>query len=208
MAAPQRGTALCSRQRRCDMSRRISVYVSATPDLEPEREVIGEALAKFVLPLSWEIRRTPHRGEQDLASLAYVASSDFFLVLLGQDAAAPIGAELGEAMSAGLPVLALAKDTANTPAGRFFRTAAIDKWERFADARGLRLAVWRYLAERLAERPLSYGLSREESLALEAFLRRPEKEQLAAIEDGVTGGEPAGAQDAAVIVAGKRAVDR
>jgi len=190
------------------MSRRISVYVSATPDLESEREVIGEALAKFVLPLSWEIRRTPHRGEQDLTSLALVGSSDFFLVLLGQDVTAPIGAELAEALAHRVPLLALVKNTPHTPAGQFFRTATIYDWARFNDARELRLLVMRYLAEHLAERPLTYGLSPDELAGLEAFRRQPEEEQLTAIEGAVTGGEPAGAQEGAVIVGGTRRTER
>ncbi|MHB0874662.1 MAG: hypothetical protein ACYC5O_01320 [Anaerolineae bacterium] len=184
------------------MSRRIAVYVSATADLESEREVIGEALARFPVPLAWEIRRTPHRGEQGLAALAPVADSDFFLLLLGQDVTAPIGAELEEAVAHRLPLLALVKDTAHTPAGRFFRHTSIDTWERFADSRGLRLTVSRFLARHLVEEPLAHALSPSEAATLEEYLHRPEKGQAAAAQDAVTGGEPAGAQEGAVIVAG------
>lgn len=182
------------------MSKRIVVYVSATPDLESEREVIGEALARFPVPLAWEIRRTPHRGEQGLTALEAVGDSDFFFLLLGQDVAAPIGAELGAAESHRLPLLALVKETAHTPAGRFFRVTSIDKWETFADSQALRLLVLRYLTRAIAENPIAYALTPDELTKLQEYLRQPEKDRAAATKDAVTGGQPAGAQEGAVIV--------
>ena len=182
-------------------SRRLRVYISATADLEAEREVVGEALAKFPAPLPWEIRRTPQRGDQKPEALGGIADSDFYLILLGQDVSAPVGAELEEALSHHLPLLALVKDVPHTPAGQFFRHNSIERWEHFADARGLRLRVTQYLASLMLDQAARYGLSPEAIAALTDYVRQsPGKQQ---DDDAVTGhGEPAGAQEAAVIVGG------
>ena len=82
--------------------RLIRVFVSATSDLEPEREVIGEALARFPVPLGWEIKRTALPGEQVPAAIEEVRRSDFFLFMLGADITAPTGAELEAAVEAGV----------------------------------------------------------------------------------------------------------
>lgn len=183
-------------------SRRIKIYVSATADLEAEREVVGEALAKFPVLLPWEIRRTPHPGEQGLEALQRVRESDFCLVLLGQDISAPVGAELEAAQGAGVSLFALVKDVALTPAGRFFRYNSVERWEHFSDAPALSQLVVGYLADALANAPLRYGLTLDEAADLLNYLRKARK-------DGekrpvVTGKGPSGAEDAAVIVSPRR----
>ena len=187
-------------------SRQVRVYVSATADLEAEREVVGEALARFPIPLPWEIRRTPHPGEQSPGALRQVRDSDFCLVLLGQDISAPVGAELEAADRARVPLFALIKDVALTPAGRFFRYNSIEKWERFSSALGLKQLVVNYLADALAKDPTHYGLSLDEIGSLLDFLRKARKGKgdgegaYARAETVVTGKGPSGAEDAAVIV--------
>jgi len=180
------------------MSRPIRVYVSATADLEAEREVVGEALAKFPLPLPWEIRRTPHAGDQRPEALAGIGDSDFCLVMLGQDITAPLGAELEAALAANVPLLALQKDVPNTPAGRFFRYNSVERWQRFRMPADLGPLVVRFLAGNLSRNPVRYALTPEELSVLLEHLRKwgKDKEEQAP----VTGKGPAGAEDAAVIV--------
>jgi hypothetical protein len=45
------------------MPRLVRLFVSATPDLEAEREVIGQVVVCLPVALGWEIKRTPRRGE-------------------------------------------------------------------------------------------------------------------------------------------------
>lgn len=181
---------------------RIRVFVSATSDLEAEREVVGEALARFPVPLAWEIKRTPRPGEQVPQAVQEVRQSDFCLILLGQDITAPVGAELEMAQEAGVSVLALAKEGPHTPAGRFFRHNSVEKWESFTRPHQLRRLVVDYLVRAIANDPLAYGLSVDEIAGLMEYLREKEGGKKAQAEDELaTGKEPAGAQDAAVIVA-------
>ena len=182
-------------------NRRIRIYVSATADLEAEREVVGEALAKFPVPLPWEIRRTPHPGEQGPEALQRVRESDFCLVLLGQDISAPVGAELEAAQRAGVSLFALVKDVALTPAGRFFRYNSVERWERFGDVLTLSQLVVSYLADALANAPLHYGLTLDEAAGLLDYLRKAHKD--GEKQSVVTGKGPSGAEDAAIIVSPK-----
>ena len=182
------------------MSRPLRVYVSATLDLEAEREVVGEALARFPVSLPWLIRRTPHPGEQRPEALDEVHESDFFLILLGQDISAPVGAEVEAALTAAVPLLALEKDVPNTPAGRFFRYNSVEKWERFKAPADLQPTVVRFLAAALVEHAFQYGLGLAEATALAEHLRGKGQPEDAA----VTGKGPAGAGESAVIVSGRR----
>ncbi len=181
--------------------RPIRVFVSATPDLEPDREVIGEALARFPVPLAWEIGRTPHRGEQTLEALAQVQQSDLVLVLLGADASAPVGAELLAAQRAQVPTLALIKEGPHTPAGRFFRYNSVDDWQPFGGPQSLRRIVIDWVARAAVRDAIRLGLDADEVGRLVGFL----EEKKGPASEMVAGkGEPQGAQEGAVIVSGRR----
>ncbi|NPV07560.1 MAG: hypothetical protein HPY83_06295 [Anaerolineae bacterium] len=176
--------------------RAITVFVSATADLEPEREVVGEALARFPVALPWRIARTPRPGEQTPAALEEVRRSDFCLVLLGGDITAPVGAELVAGRDAGVPVYVLVKDVPHTPAERFFQYNSVETWESFSGTDELRRLVVRHMAQGVVDRAIELGLSADEAARLVVYLREEKPE-----EPGVAGhGEPQGAQDAAVIV--------
>jgi len=182
--------------------RSIRVFVSATPDLEPEREVIGEVLARFPVPLPWEIARTPRPGEQTPAALGAVQQSDLVLVLLGEDAGAPVGAELLAAQRAGLPVLALLKDEPHTPAGQFFRYNSATEWRAFRGPEGLRRLVVRWLAEEVVRHAVEFGLRPQEAARLIEFARDEATESEPVL---VGHGQPQGAQEGAIIVSGRDA---
>jgi len=87
------------------MASQLRVFVSAGPDLEPEREVIGQAIAKLPVPLGWVIKRTPHGNEPFTPALEEVKTCDFYLLLLGSDIQAPVGWELRAAQRAGKNLL-------------------------------------------------------------------------------------------------------
>ena len=185
--------------------RLIRVFVSATSDLEPEREVIGEALARFPVPLGWEIKRTALPGEQVPAAVDEVRRSDFFLFMLGADITAPTGAELEAAVEAGIPMLPLVKRVTHTLAARFFWHGAALAWAQFETAEELRRLVVDFLARALVENPVRYGLSADEYGALSQYLQGCEERQ--EVQPGVAGKgkEPAGAERGAVIIGGAAA---
>lgn len=185
--------------------RRIRVFVSATDDLEPEREVVGEVLARFPAPLPWEIKRTPHSGEQNPAELENVRHADLCLVLLGRDITAPVGAEVDTALESGIGLLAFVKDTAHTPAAQFFRHSSDVHWQGFSSVAELRQSLVKQLVQALPEPPLAYRLLPEELVALDAYLRKREKGEKSEEPHAVVDGhQTAGAENAAVIVAPSR----
>ena len=180
------------------MDRRpIRIFVSATADLEREREAVGEALAKFPVPLPWEIKRTPKPGEQSPAATGKVKESDFYLVLLGQDITAPVGAELDVALRSDTVVIALTKKVVQTLAARHFRFNVLDRWESFSDVDELRGLVVHRLAKELVDRSPGYSVTADELAGLIEYLQEEREQHI----EGVAGKrEPSGAQDGAIIV--------
>lgn len=147
----------------------LRLFVSATPDLEPEREAIGQVVAALPISLGWEIGRTPRRGEPLQPSIAAVADCHLYLFLLGQDIAAPAGVEWDVARRSGRKPLAFLKDVLRTPAAQVFVREAEAPWSLFASARQLSEMVHAALVERLLAEALSYGLSIVEVEALAAL---------------------------------------
>ena len=68
------------------MATRVRLFISAGPDQEPTRELLGRALAEMPVNIGWFIKRTP-----DVDS---VAECHLFALLLGSDIWAPVGLEL------------------------------------------------------------------------------------------------------------------
>ena len=94
---------------------RLELFVSAGPDLEAEQEAIGQAVAQIPVPsFGWTIGRTPRRGQAQFVAWDEIASVDFFVLLLGSDVRAPVGAELLAARRGKRQVLACRSPTAKT----------------------------------------------------------------------------------------------
>jgi hypothetical protein len=80
---------------------RLRLFVSAATELEAEHEAIGQAVARIPVPsLGWDD----------------ITGADFFVLLLGRDVQAPVGAELLAARRAGKRALAYRKDVQRTQA--------------------------------------------------------------------------------------------
>ncbi|MCC7354105.1 MAG: hypothetical protein IT330_10135, partial [Anaerolineae bacterium] len=88
------------------MPDRLHLYVSAGPDLESEREAIGQAIAQMPLSLGWSLKRTSAQGESPASALETIRQSHLFILILGVDITAPVGAEWDLARRAGRTVLA------------------------------------------------------------------------------------------------------
>lgn len=176
------------------MANRLQLFVSAGPELEPEREVIGQAIAKLPVSLGWVIKRTPHRNESFIPVLEEIEASDFFLLLFGSDIRAPVGWELRAARRAGKKPLAFLKNVAHTPAARIFlRETRID-WIAYDSPRELGSLVQKTLAEQILERTQDLSLNLTQLEAFSAFLeelggRKPEGETEEAGRQGCGAGE-------------------
>ena len=139
------------------MADRIRLFISAGPELEPEREAIGRALAEFPINLGWEIKRTPRLGER--VDLEAVRHCDIFVLLFASDIRAPVGLEWMIAGRGERLRLAFLKDGAiRTPAGQEFARNLRKEWRSFQ-------AGWQ-LVQQLLEALIAHILERWQELGL------------------------------------------
>lgn len=175
---------------------RVRLFISAGPELEPEREVIGRALAGFPINLGWEIKRTPWPEEP--ADLKAVRGCDFFVMLFASDIRAPVGWEWIAARRAErVPLAFLKQGVLRTPAGREFVRAFPVEWRRFRTGQELAKQAMEALSEQVLARWQGLGLSGREWEVLSAYLAqlRGEKPE----EEDET--QPTGAAGGGVILA-------
>jgi hypothetical protein len=165
------------------MTRSIRLFVSSSPDLAPEREALGQAVAELPISLGWEIRHTPRPGEEAREALDFVEHCDLYLVVLGADFAAPMGLEWRGAVGAGRPVLAYEKRVLHSPAAHTLLRQSDVAWTPFESPQELKALVTRALAQTLLKQGEQYGLHLDE---VEALLARvgPEEESAAEMPAG------------------------
>lgn len=144
------------------MATQVRLFVSAGPQEEPERELLGRALTELPVTVGWVIKRTP-----DVDS---VPECHLFVLMLGEDISAPVGLELWWARRTEKPVLAYRSEGRRTPAGQVFlqENLALD-WTRFTDGAGLRKAFLKDICRFLLAHPDRYGLTLLEAETLRVF---------------------------------------
>jgi hypothetical protein len=141
------------------VANRLRIFISAGPDLEVEREVIGKAIASLPVSLGWVIKYTPRRDEPLAPALEAVAASHFYALLMGTDITAPVGSELHIARLGGKRILAFLKDGTRTPAARVFIKDATLEWNPFRSEDELGRLLQKALAEQILEGAQIYGIS-------------------------------------------------
>ncbi len=162
------------------MAERLRLFVSAGLDLEAEREIIGQAVARLPVSLGWTIKRTPKRGEPLAPALEAVRACDFYVLLIGTDIRAPVGLELITAQRARKATLAFLKEeTARTPAARVFIRDAQVSWTPFHSGQELETLIQKALARRILEGADSYAISPVEWETLSALVEQPSREEMA-----------------------------
>ncbi|MBL7183221.1 MAG: hypothetical protein ISS50_02095 [Anaerolineae bacterium] len=175
------------------MAERLRLFVSAGPDLEAEREIIGQAVARLPVSLGWTIKRTPRRGEPLAPALEAVRACDFYVLLLGTDIRAPVGLELITAQRARKTTLAfLREETARTPAARVFIRDAQIIWTSFHSGQELETLIQKALAQRILEGAASYAISPVEWETLSALVEQPSPKETAELELVEAGGAGGG----------------
>jgi hypothetical protein len=146
------------------MPTQVRLFVSAGPELEPAREMLGRALADLPVNVGWVIKRTP-----DVDS---VAECHLFLLLFGSDIWAPVGLELFWARRTEKPILAYRSARARTPAGQVFVQANSDlEWTGFADLGALRRAFVRDVGRFLLRHGERYGVTLTEMQSLTGYIQ-------------------------------------
>jgi hypothetical protein len=187
------------------MTSRLSAFVSAGPDLEMEREVVGKAIAGLPVSVGWVIKYTPLPRELSDPSMEAVAACDFYALLLGADITAPVGAELHAARRTGKRIVAFLSEVPHTPAAYVFLRRLPEEWLRFTGARELGRLFQKTLVDQILERPGSYGMTLVDWEALSA-LSSELGEEASQLEEGHTTPHHGGAGSDAVIVAPGRDV--
>ena len=183
------------------MASRLRLFVSAAPDLEAEREVIGQAVAELPVSLGWAIKRTPKRGEPLTPALEAVEACDFYVLLFATDIRAPVGLEFYAARRAGKAQLAFLKDATRTPAARIFIRAAKVDWITFRSDEELKALIQKALAQLMLERAQAFALNLNDLEMLSAFLEGLGREEEARLPE-----EARGAREGGVIIAPGRDV--
>ena len=165
------------------MVTRARLFVSAGPDQDPARELLGRALVELPVNVGWVIKRTP-----DVDS---VAETHLFVLVLGNDIWAPVGLELWWARRTEKPVLAYRADVLRTPAGQaFLQDNFWLDWTRFHSFAELRRAFLIDISRFLVVHAERYGLTLVEAESLRGFTANLDKTQDAAapVEAGGAGG--------------------
>jgi hypothetical protein len=140
----------------------IRLYVSSSPGLQLEREVVGRIVAWLPLTLGWQIDHTPLPGDHARDSLARVTACDLYLLILGHDFAAPMGAELRHALRVGRQPLAFRKKCTRSPSSQDAVRRMELEWRPFADLDTLRVWVTRDLLQFLLRQATVLGLDMSE----------------------------------------------
>lgn len=156
------------------MSRPIRLFVSCSPGLAPEREMVGQAIAELPVSVGWRIKHTVGSGADDREAIAFIDRCDLYLVLLGGDFAAPMGLEWRKAMRQDKHLLAYRKDMLYSPSAQRLLRRSNEEWTIFETALELKRDVKQALAEMILDRGEHFGLRMNE---VEALLRIAEAEE-------------------------------
>lgn len=160
------------------MRRPVRLYVSASADLEVERDLVGRLVAGLPVTLGWEIGRAPLPGRESDEVTVHVAphDCDLYIFMLGRDITAPAGVEWDAAHAVQHPILALLKNTPRTPAGLVFARLGIGRWLGYGARSDFERIVRAWLVRQLLDGQERFGLLLPEVEALIALAARLARE--------------------------------
>ena len=160
------------------LEKELSIYVSASAEMDAECELLGQLLATMPETIRWVIRRTPSIHKAANPDLKKLAQSHFYVILLGMDITAPVGVELNAAKAAHLVSFAYrcTKNPSSPAAAVFARNADVD-WHLYKSPQEFIDHFERALVTQLLEGSPGYGLGLQELEALAERLERLEGEE-------------------------------
>ncbi len=150
---------------------RVRLYVSISPDLGAEREIVGRAVAGLPVDVGWEVAYTPGPLDASPGDPLQAGRADVYLFLLGADIHAPMGVEWTAAQRAGVKALAWLKDVPHTPAAQEFSRAAGLDWTPYQAAREVTAKIQLALAQAILDRAGRLQLTTPEWEALSALVK-------------------------------------
>jgi hypothetical protein len=155
---------------------RWRIFISAGPDLESEREVVGKAIASLPVSPGWVIKYTPVHGEPSDSAFQAVESCDFYALLLGRDITAPVGSELRVARTTGKRIAAFLKEVSHTPAAQVFARQSPVKWRPFRTEDVLRFLLQKAVVDQILREADSSRITVADWEALSALSARLDEE--------------------------------
>lgn len=164
--------------------RELGLYVSASPEMDPECELLGQMLAQLTPSVRWQIKRTPPAHDKTDPDWPALQSADFFVLLVGSDITAPVGVEYVTAREHGIPSFCY-RNTGATPSpalSAFVRQVRTD-WRLYATPQAFAGDLRKQLVRRLIEGTPGYGLSLQEIERLAAELREDDEIERGAMDD-------------------------
>lgn len=162
------------------MPKPIHLFVSSSPDMQAEREIVGQVVAQLPVTLGWRIGHTPRTGVAEEDRALWVEECDLYVLILGQDFAAPMGDELRRVANKGIKPMAYRKVCTPSPSAQnTIRYIALD-WHVFNRPDEFRQMLTRDLLHALINQASKLELVLVDLAGLvrlfESLNKRPEQE--------------------------------
>jgi hypothetical protein len=161
------------------MIRSIKFFISSSPELAPEREALGQAVAELPISTGWEIKHTPRGNEDAWEALDFIEQCDLCVTVLGSDFAAPMGLEWERAFRTSRPMLAYRKRGLYSPSAQRLLRQSKTTWEDFRSPQELKGSLKRTLAKFLLDHGERFGLRLPDVEGLLAETQKPQQESAA-----------------------------
>jgi len=153
------------------MTRPIHLFVSSSPDLDAERDGVGQVTAALPLTIGWRISHTPTPAEGGQDGSGRVEGCDLYVLILGHDFAAPMGAEMRRAAKVGRKPLAYRARVAYSPAAQEAIRASDVEWKAYSGAQEFLPLFRRDLVRALLRAAPTWGLELREVERLMELMR-------------------------------------
>jgi len=158
----------------------LRIYVSASPEMDAECELLGQLLADMPKSIRWIIKRTPGRHRRANPDIDALRRSHLYLILLGMDITAPVGVEWRAAQEAEQSAFAYrsARTLISPAAASFIRYSGMT-WQLYQTPADFIQKFERAMITRLIEGTPGFGLGvaeiEELSVRLQGLERAEEK---------------------------------
>jgi len=156
----------------------LSLYISASPEMDAECELVGQALAQMSRTIHWTIKRTPSPGSVGDLDWEVLQTCELYLILLGMDVMAPMGVEYEMMQRRGVRCFAyLNRSATASPAASYFGRHARAQWNAYKTAHEFARDFEQALITELIQGTPGYGLGLPEIEALSIRLREMKEDQ-------------------------------
>jgi hypothetical protein len=140
------------------VARSICIFASSSPELAPEREYLGQAVAELPISVGCDIRHTPSLGDDIDEALSFVDECDVYILVLGADFAAPMGLEWNRVRLSRRTLIAFRKRVLRSPSAQKLVREAEVSWGDFETPSDLKAMARRQLAQLILDRGEEFGL--------------------------------------------------